>query len=50
MEIIDWNNKYGNMVNKFICSILVEELEYEEHRDEILSHDFNEYHLNGGHT
>lgn len=48
MKIIQYKDKYNDQINKFIFSILIEELKYECHREKILKEDNKKYQENNG--
>ena len=48
MQIIQYDSKYNNSINEFICKILVEEFEYEQFREEVLTADNTKFIENGG--
>lgn len=48
MQIIQYEKKYNYKVNEFIHKILVEEFEFEQFRDEIMSEDNGKFIDNGG--
>ena len=48
MQIIQYDNKYNNNINEFICKILVEEFEFEQFREEVLNADNNKFIEKGG--
>ena len=48
MQIIQYDSKYNNSINEFICRILVEEFDFEQFREEVLTADNTKLIENGG--